>query len=104
MNSCCCPQIQVMLPGKFPPKEWHDWNEHYSFRVKMIKNIISLLTARSTLRRSPSPEFLMKVPNMSMRLENALYHEAPTFGEYYEIETLKVRLQQLALAMGNKSN
>ncbi len=93
-------EIKIRNPAKFPPQKWHNRSEHHSLRVKMVENIISLLTIRSTLRSSPTDEIMNKVPYMSMRLEEALYHEAPCFEEYYEFATLNVRLQQLAIALG----
>ena len=44
-------------------------------------------------------EWLNKLPQMAKRLEETLYRQAATFAEYSDANTLKSRLQQLAMRM-----
>jgi E1A/CREB-binding protein len=48
-------------------------------------------------------EWLEKLPAMAKRLEESLYRSAPSFDAYNDINTLKQRLQQLAMTIGTKT-
>lgn len=48
-------------------------------------------------------EWLDKLPAMAKRLEESLYRSAPSFDAYNDINTLKQRLQQLAMNIGSKT-
>ena len=63
----------------------------------MVDNIIALLKTR---RPNATEDWYDKLPHMAKRLEDALYHQAPTFEDYSDRESLKSRLQQLAVSMG----
>ena len=65
----------------------------------MIDRIVDLLQQR---RPNNTPDWQEKLPHTARRLENDLYMQAETLAEYSDPLTLKNRLQQLALSMGNK--
>ena len=79
-------------------KAWHT-AEDQSTRASMIERIVGLLQQR---RPNATPDWQEKLPHMAKRLENELYMQAETLAEYSDPLTLKNRLQQLALSMGNK--
>ena len=79
-------------------KAWHT-AEDQSTRNSMIERIVGLLQQR---RPNATPDWQEKLPHMAKRLENELYMQAETLAEYSDPYTLKNRLQQLALSMGNK--
>jgi len=66
-------------------------------RRKMIAKIVQLLQQR---KPNAPPEWLKKLPQMAKRLEESLYRMAPSFESYNDFNTLKTRLQQLALNLG----
>lgn len=80
---------------KYPPKLWHKI-EHRAARLNMIQLIIDLLILRD---KSNNTEWRNKIPSVSERIEDAIYHEAFCFHDYTDISTLKLKLQQLALRM-----
>ena len=63
----------------------------------MITKIISLLQQR---KPNAPKEWINKLPDMARRLEDSLYRMAPSRDEYNNFQTLKHRLQQLAMSMG----
>eukprot|EP00587_Corethron_hystrix_P001372 CAMPEP_0113305838 /NCGR_PEP_ID=MMETSP0010_2-20120614/5322_1 /TAXON_ID=216773 ORGANISM="Corethron hystrix, Strain 308" /NCGR_SAMPLE_ID=MMETSP0010_2 /ASSEMBLY_ACC=CAM_ASM_000155 /LENGTH=1600 /DNA_ID=CAMNT_0000160371 /DNA_START=446 /DNA_END=5248 /DNA_ORIENTATION=- /assembly_acc=CAM_ASM_000155 len=69
-------------------------------RREMIQKIVRLLQ----LRKPNAPqEWLKKLPQMAKRLEESLYRSAKSFDEYNNSSTLKFRLQQLAMTIGQKT-
>ncbi|KAL3805325.1 hypothetical protein HJC23_009032 [Cyclotella cryptica] len=69
-------------------------------RRKMIAKIVHLLRQR---KPNAPQEWLAKLPQMAKRLEESLYRSAPSFEAYNDINTLKQRLQQLAMNIGMKT-
>jgi E1A/CREB-binding protein len=63
----------------------------------MITNIARLLQAR---KPNAPAEWMQKLPQMARRLEESLFRSALSFDEYRDTQTLKKRLQALAIAMG----
>ena len=84
--------------NKQPRTAWHTV-EDGPIRNSMIERIVGLLQQR---RPNATPDWQEKLPHMAKRLENELYIQAETLAEYSDPYTLKNRLQQLALSMGNK--
>lgn len=80
------------------PKEWHHPTDHANSRKQMSEEIIKLLKNR---RPTASDDWHEKLPNMAKRLEDSLYLEANTLDEYMDPNTLKSRLQQLAMTMSH---
>ena len=72
----------------------------YQDRKQMIAKIVHLLQQR---KPNAPQEWLRKLPQMAKRLEESLYRSAKSFEEYNDSNTLKHRLQQLALNIGMKS-
>jgi hypothetical protein len=62
---------------------------------------VQLLQAR---KPNAPQDWLNKLPQMAKRLEETLYRTAPTFAAYNDANTLKQRLQQLAMRMKNPKN
>ena len=69
-------------------------------RRKMIAKIVQLLQQR---KPNAPQEWLNKLPQMAKRLEESLYRSAPSFEAYKDVNTLKQRLQQLAMNIGMKT-
>jgi E1A/CREB-binding protein len=63
----------------------------------MVTSIAKLLQAR---KPNAPTEWMKKLPQMARRLEESLFKGAPSFDEYRDQDTLKKRLQKLALDMG----
>ena len=89
-----------MTGSSSAPKPWHN-GEHANARENMNKKIIALLQQR---RPNAGLDWHQKLPQMAKRLEEALYSDASSFEQYNDVQTLKGRLQQLALSMGSKSS
>lgn len=86
------------LPSRSqPPKLWHS-QEHQHERSSISETIVNLLRSR---RPNAAENWTEKLPQMAKKLEDALYHEAESFEEYRDRNTLKNRLQKLAIQMGN---
>ena len=66
----------------------------------MIARIVQLLQQR---KPNAPQEWLKKLPQMAKRLEESLYRSAKSFDEYNDANTLKQRLQQLAVNIGMKT-
>ena len=66
----------------------------------MSINSVHLLRQR---KPNAPQEWLAKLPQMAKRLEESLYRSAPSFEAYNDINTLKQRLQQLAMNIGMKT-
>lgn len=81
-------------------RSWHS-NEHNQVRETVAEEIVKILKSR---KPNAGEGWNDKLPHMAKRLEDALYHEALTYEEYADRNTLKQRLQQLALTMGNKNS
>ncbi|KAG5186122.1 hypothetical protein JKP88DRAFT_151334, partial [Tribonema minus] len=75
-------------------------NNDIPHRKKILSRIVVYLQQRKPNAR---PEWIKKVPLMAKRLEDSLYRNAATFAEYNDMNTLRARLQQLALRLGNKA-
>ncbi|GMH70233.1 hypothetical protein TrST_g12427 [Triparma strigata] len=69
-------------------------------RRKMIAKIVALLQQRKP--HAPE-EWLKKLPQMAKRLEESLYRSAANFEAYNDVQTLKQRLQALAMSIGHKT-
>jgi hypothetical protein len=80
-------------------KAWHNMTDDTPIRTQMIERIITLLQQR---RPNATSDWQEKLPHMAKRLESELYSLADSRDEYSDPSTLKNRLQQLALSMGNK--
>jgi E1A/CREB-binding protein len=93
---------QLSFGGKYIPKPWHtDDPDMKAVRENMCGIIVQLLQQR---RPDASADWREKLPQMSKRLEDALYHAANSMEEYNDEKTLKTRLQQLALQMGTSKS
>lgn len=66
----------------------------------MIAKIVHLLQQR---KPNAPQEWLKKLPQMAKRLEESLYRSAKSFVDYNDANTLKHRLQQLAVNIGMKT-
>jgi len=75
-------------------------DKDYAERRKMIAKIVHLLQQR---KPNAPQEWLKKLPQMAKRLEESLYRSAKSFAEYNDANTLKQRLQQLAVNIGMKT-
>lgn len=93
------PSSHLISTSKPFTKPWQS-QDHYGTRQSMVERIISLLKQR---RPNASDDWHEKLPQMAKRLEEALYSQADDFNGYADTNTLKARLQQLALAMGKQS-
>jgi len=71
-----------------------------SDRREMVQKIVRLLQQR---KPDAPQEWLKKLPQMAKRLEESLYRSAQSFVEYNDTNTLKFRLQQLAMTIGQKT-
>jgi hypothetical protein len=92
-------QGQMTLSGTKPVrKPWHTL-EDAAIRCSMIERIVGLLQQR---RPNATLDWQEKLPHMAKRLENELYQQAESVAEYSDPQTLKNRLQLLALSMGSK--
>ena len=69
-------------------------------RRSMIQRIVQLLQQR---KPNAPEEWVKKLPVMAKRLEESLYRNAASFIEYNDTNTLKSRLQRLAMNIGWKS-
>lgn len=70
-------------------------------RREMIQNIVKIL--KKDKQGSQSPESQSKLPQMAKQLEVSLYRDAKSFNAYMDINTLKNRLQQIAVQVSRKS-
>jgi E1A/CREB-binding protein len=80
-----------------PPPSWYIQEQHIIDRRKMVTSIAKLLQQR---KPNAPTEWMKKLPQMARRLEESLFREAVSFEEYKNQDTLKKRLQKLALDMG----
>jgi peptide subunit release factor 1 (eRF1) len=88
--------------AKFPLKQWHTFSsDHSTVKMAMVKKIIELLKTR---RPNATEDWHHKLPHMARRLEDALYHDANSYEEYADFDSLLNRLQKLALAMSGISS
>eukprot|EP01036_Dinobryon_divergens_P035660 gene35660-46255_t len=85
------------LPSK-QPKEWHHPTDYANARKLISEAINKILKNR---RPHASKNWHEKLPYMVKRLEDSLYHDANTLDEYTDQNTLKGRLQHLAVAMSH---
>jgi len=68
-------------------------------RREMIQHIVKMLKKDKT----GSPEWLSKLPQMAKQLEVSLYRNARSFDAYMDMNTLKQRLQQIAVQVSQKA-
>eukprot|EP00529_Nitzschia_sp_RCC80_P002658 CAMPEP_0113512338 /NCGR_PEP_ID=MMETSP0014_2-20120614/39288_1 /TAXON_ID=2857 /ORGANISM="Nitzschia sp." /LENGTH=1811 /DNA_ID=CAMNT_0000408693 /DNA_START=299 /DNA_END=5734 /DNA_ORIENTATION=+ /assembly_acc=CAM_ASM_000159 len=68
-------------------------------RREMIQHIVKMLKKD----KSGSPEWLSKLPQMAKQLEVSLYRNAQSFEAYMDMNTLKQRLQQIAVQVSAKA-
>merc|ERR1719157_121369 len=68
-------------------------------RREMIQHIVKMLKKDKT----GSPEWLNKLPQMAKQLEVSLYRNARSFEAYVDMNTLKQRLQQIAVQVSQKA-
>ena len=88
----------VFVNVKFPPKTWHNNEEHYLRRINVVKSIAFILDSRT--KKYHNCECVEnKNLDIAYRVEDALYHEASSLEEYSDLDTLQFRLVQIALAM-----
>jgi hypothetical protein len=86
------------FPGRsMIARNWHS-TDHSQLRESVAEEIVKILKSR---KPNANDNWHDKLPHMARRLEDALYYEASTLEEYADRSTLKHRLQQLALSMGN---
>lgn len=89
------------FPGRSTlPKGWHS-ADHATVRESMADEIVKLLKSR---KPNAGENWHDKLPHMAKRLEDALYFDASSYDEYSDKNTLKQRLQQLALSMGSSKS
>ena len=81
------------------PPAWQS-KEDRTDRMQMIQQIVCLLRKR---KPDAPPEWINKLPEMARRLEDRLYRVATSKDEYKNMETLKQRLQDVAIKMGAKA-
>lgn len=72
----------------------------HSFAYLYFNASVKLLKQKD---KSASPEWLTKLPQMVKQLEVSLYRSAPSFEAYSDTNTLKHRLQQLAMEIARKT-
>ncbi|KAJ8600694.1 hypothetical protein CTAYLR_008316 [Chrysophaeum taylorii] len=77
--------------------QWYSPDLHLQERRRMITNIARLLQAR---KPNAPADWMQKLPQMARRLEESLFRTAESFDKYKDTQTLKKRLQSLAMAMG----
>ena len=87
------------LTSSKTPKPWHNAEADAETRQLITNKIIALLQARKTT--ASSNDWLLKLPQMAKKLEEALYFGASSSADYGDQRTLKHRLQQLAASMGS---
>mmetsp|Transcript_39253 Transcript_39253/g.57739 ORF Transcript_39253/g.57739 Transcript_39253/m.57739 type:complete len:246 (+) Transcript_39253:55-792(+) len=75
---------------------WHDDKSDRPHRRSMIPRILKYLQVNT----SASPGLRRKLPQMVQELEISLYLSAPSMKAYCDTSTLKNRLQQLAMTLG----
>lgn len=92
-------QQQQHFPHQGLTGGWQS-DKDYEQRRKMIAKIVHLLQQR---KPNAPQEWLKKLPQMAKRLEESLYRSAKSFNEYNDANTLKQRLQQLAVNIGMKT-
>lgn len=93
------PPQQQIFPHQGLNGGWQS-DKDYEDRRKMIAKIVHLLQQR---KPNAPQEWLKKLPQMAKRLEESLYRSAKSFNEYNDANTLKHRLQQLAVNIGMKT-
>ena len=89
-------------PAPAPPSRdpaWYVRAQHVSERHKTVRTVARLLQSR----KPNNAEWLRRVPQLAVRLEEELLRSARSFDEYGDERTLKPRLQALAAAMGRRA-
>mmetsp|Transcript_9580 Transcript_9580/g.11848 ORF Transcript_9580/g.11848 Transcript_9580/m.11848 type:complete len:1772 (-) Transcript_9580:280-5595(-) len=89
-------QQQTHVPHQGLNGGWQS-DKDVNDRRKMIAKIVQLLRQR---KPNAPQEWLRRLPGMAKRLEESLYRSAPSFDAYNDFNTLKQRLQQLAMNIG----
>merc|ERR1711871_1365474 len=83
-------------------KPWHATdNSDNAIRTQMAQKIIHILHQK---RPNANTDWKQKLPHMAKRLEEALYLNANSKEEYQNLNTVKIRLQQYAMSVGNRQN
>ena len=86
-------QVHQQVDMEDMPMQWQS-DLDFPYREHMVQTIVKILTQ---LNKNASPEWKEKLPLMVEQLESALYTCAPTFEAYVDEQTLKNRLQSLAM-------
>ena len=90
------------VPAPAPPSRdpaWYVRAQHVSERHKTVRTVAQLLQSQ----KPNNAEWLRRVPQLAVRLEEELLRSARSFDEYSDTATLKPRLQALAVAMGRRA-
>ncbi|CAK4920349.1 unnamed protein product [Aphanomyces euteiches] len=91
-------QMVSQAPGK-TTNVWQSESD-VPLRRKMIAKIVSLLQQR---KPDAPTEWIRRLPDMARRLEDSLYRTASGRDVYGNFNTLKTRLQHLAVTMGARA-
>jgi hypothetical protein len=79
-------------------KPWHTLDDA-AMRCSMTEHIASLLVER---RSNATLDKQKKLPHIAKRLESEVYQQAESVAEYSDPQTLKNRLQLIALSIDSK--
>ena len=79
--------------------KWHKLEEDMPLRRSMIQKIITLLKER---KPNADDAWKKKLEDMARRLEDSLYRRASSLAQYSNVETLKKRLQEVAVNMSKR--
>merc|ERR1712023_120657 len=95
-------QYQQQQQSRMVRKPWHATdNSDTAIRTQMAQKIIHILHQK---RPNANQDWKQKLPHMAKRLEEALYLNANSKEEYQNHNTVKMRLQQYAMSVGNRQN
>jgi hypothetical protein len=72
------------------------YTKHFSSRIQISVKMLKK-------DKTGSPEWLSKLPQMAKQLEVSLYRNARSFDAYMDMNTLKQRLQQIAVQVSQKA-
>ncbi|RHY04788.1 hypothetical protein DYB36_006934 [Aphanomyces astaci] len=90
---------QIVSQGNKTANVWQSESD-VPLRRKMIAKIVSLLQQR---KPDAPTEWIRRLPDMARRLEDSLYRTATGREVYGNFNTLKTRLQHLAVTMGARA-
>jgi hypothetical protein len=94
----------LFLSKKFSPKTWHNTTEHYFNRIIIVDNISAILSLWQFKTRKKCKCVKKEIHLISLRLEDAFYHEASSLEQYFDLNTVQVRLQEQAFSMREHNN